>query len=177
MRTKAILTCILVSGLVALASLQRSLPQRSDVGAKGALSRPAAVGPLNFIKLERIPCGPTCPNYTVTITADGKVLLKNTPPFGDTVETVNMISGADLAFLDVELQRTRFDDLALRYRNRHCTAFDSAGVVILVGRGEVVKQMIYDFGCVNAVDHRRENADYARVISLANTIDKIAGVK
>jgi hypothetical protein len=87
------------------------------------------------------------------------------------------LSGADLAYLDVELERTGFDDLALRYRNRHCTAFDGDGVVIIVGRGEVVKQMIYDFGCVDRVGHGREKADYARVTSLANAIHKVAGVK
>jgi hypothetical protein len=137
---------------------------------------PAQVGPLETITLERTPCGGTCRPYSVQIDADDTLLVADgfSVP---AVQTQKVISAQDFAFLDAELNRAHFDTLARRYNHGvpGCRSFDSSSLIISVRRAGIVEQMVYDPVC-GASTFNPFKADDAPITSLANVIDRIAGV-
>lgn len=124
------------------------------------------------IKLERGPCYGDCPEYSLTIKADGKVTFGEEPEEG-VEEDTEQVSKANLLKLVRYFEAISF----MRMRNRYAYRGDGCGRVISDSPTQTIrirangrkKEIYYDFGCTGI----NGNID-AKLAKLGRMIDLYA---
>lgn len=125
------------------------------------------------ISLQRSGCYGACPEYSVTVHADGKVEyngLRNVPSVGPRTST---ISGADVQFLALAIERVPLSGFRRKYRNAAdgCTELwtdNPTTTITLRQHGESTTVEYYQ-GCLGA-------PEFQRFLWLADTVDEVASV-
>jgi hypothetical protein len=131
------------------------------------------LGEIEAVTIKRTGCFGFCPEYTVTVSADGSVRyvgVKNVPELGPKESD---ISQRDVDFLFRAAERMPFGELAPIYKSREvgCKELwtDSPTTTITIRTRAEDRTVEYYEGC-------RGLSVFQRIMWFADTVDEVAGV-
>ncbi len=164
-----ITVCLFIAALGLLAGCSRLARTSANYDAGGA-------NDLN-ITLTREACYGLCPQYHLTINADGKVVFEGKKDTEVQGTATGDISKAKLDGLIKEFQSISFFDLEDAYDSDNCpsSATDFPTVVISLTLNGKTKKIRHDLGC--SEDSKEHNSYPPGLKELENAVDTAAETK
>lgn len=139
------LSCLLALSLILPACAQKGVPQKSKAAPAASTTVPTPAAPAEpVLVFQRTPCYGTCPAYTATIFADGRVEYEGqrfVPVLG---KHTLKLPVATVDQLLTEAQRIGFDKLDERYSRN--TSDLPATVIVVHPVGRPLKAVFADEG-------------------------------